>query len=54
MNVIIYLSNIKRYAHVLSDFNGGNSCIQTYVNQNDFFIERVMEDVAAMAEEDLQ
>jgi hypothetical protein len=55
MNVRLYICLIlKRYAHVLSDFNGGTSCIQTYLNQNDFFIERVMEDVAALAEEDQQ
>ena len=32
-------------AQTLQDFNGGQSCIQIYVNQHDFFIskERVQE-----------
>jgi hypothetical protein len=29
----------------LLDFNGGASCVQVYVNQHDFFINRVQKDV---------
>lgn len=36
---------IQHCAQTLQDFNGGQSCIQIYVNQHDFFIskERVQE-----------
>ncbi|KAK4049397.1 Exocyst complex component 5 [Microbotryomycetes sp. JL201] len=39
------LSTIQHCAQTLQDFNGGQSCIQIYVNQHDFFIskERVQE-----------
>lgn len=30
-------------AQTLLDFNGGASCVQVYVNQHDFFINRVAE-----------
>lgn len=30
-------------AQTLLDFNGGASCVQVYVNQHDFFINRVRE-----------
>ena len=30
-------------AQTLLDFNGGASCVQVYVNQHDFFINRVQE-----------
>ncbi|KAJ3382348.1 Exocyst complex component 5 [Lobulomyces angularis] len=29
---------MKQYAKTLFDFNGGNSCLQTYINQNLYFI----------------
>ncbi|KAA1466748.1 exocyst complex component Sec10 [Dentipellis sp. KUC8613] len=34
-------------AQTLLDFNGGASCVQVYVNQHDFFINRVREKTAA-------
>jgi hypothetical protein len=36
---------LQHCAQTLQDFNGGQSCIQIYVNQHDFFIskERVQE-----------
>lgn len=36
---------LQHCAKTLEDFNGGQSCIQIYVNQHDFFIskERVQE-----------
>lgn len=36
---------LQHCAKTLQDFNGGQSCIQIYVNQHDFFIskERVQE-----------
>jgi hypothetical protein len=39
------LSSPQHCAKTLEDFNGGQSCIQIYVNQHDFFIskERVQE-----------
>lgn len=39
------LSVLQHCAKTLEDFNGGQSCIQIYVNQHDFFIskERVQE-----------
>lgn len=35
-------------AKVLQDFNGGTACVQSYVNQLDFFIskDKLLEDVA--------
>jgi hypothetical protein len=33
----------KHCAQTLLDFNGGASCVQVYVNQHDFFINRVRE-----------
>ncbi|KAI9001347.1 exocyst complex protein [Trametes punicea] len=33
-------------AQTLLDFNGGTSCVQVYVNQHDFFINRVAESTA--------
>ncbi|KAJ3059689.1 Exocyst complex component 5, partial [Podochytrium sp. JEL0797] len=30
----------QKYAKVLTDLNGGNSCIQTYINQHEFFINQ--------------
>lgn len=37
--------SFQHCAQTLQDFNGGQSCIQIYVNQHDFFIskERVQE-----------
>ncbi|KAH9965993.1 exocyst complex component Sec10 [Russula dissimulans] len=32
-------------AQALLDFNGGASCVQVYVNQHDFFLNRVQKDV---------
>jgi hypothetical protein len=32
-------------AQTLLDFNGGASCVQAYVNQHDFFINRVQKDM---------
>jgi hypothetical protein len=34
-------SEWQHCAQTLLDFNGGNSCVQVYVNQHDFFINRV-------------
>jgi hypothetical protein len=34
-------------AQTLLDFNGGASCVQVYVNQHDFFINRVRETEAS-------
>lgn len=31
---------LQHCAKVLLDFNGGQSCVQVYVNQHDFFITR--------------
>ncbi|KAJ3131370.1 Exocyst complex component 5, partial [Irineochytrium annulatum] len=33
---------MNRCAKILIDLNGGNSCVQTYVNQHEFFINRNM------------
>ncbi|CAL1701173.1 unnamed protein product [Somion occarium] len=38
-------------AQVLLEFNGGASCVQVYVNQHDFFINRVRENSSADANE---
>lgn len=36
------ISDISQHcAQTLLDFNGGASCVQVYVNQHDFFINRV-------------
>jgi hypothetical protein len=35
------LTVVQHCAQTLLDFNGGNSCVQVYVNQHDFFINRV-------------
>lgn len=37
-------------AKVLLDFNGGQSCVQVYVNQHDFFIskDRIQDPAAIM------
>ena len=35
---------MSHIAQVLQSFNGGVSCIQIYVNQHDFFINRVRAD----------
>lgn len=32
---------LQHFAQKLLDFNGGASCVQVYVNQHDFFINRV-------------
>jgi hypothetical protein len=32
------LENMKLCARTLFDFNGGYSCLQSYINQNDLFI----------------
>lgn len=32
---------LQHCAQTLLDFNGGASCVQVYVNQHDFFINRV-------------
>lgn len=32
-------------AQTLLDFNGGTSCVQVYVNQHDFFINKIREHV---------
>jgi hypothetical protein len=32
------LEKMERCARTLYDFNGGNSCLQSYINQNEFFI----------------
>jgi hypothetical protein len=38
------LINLKKHcAQALLEFNGGASCVQVYVNQHDFFINRVRE-----------
>ena len=34
---------LQHCAQTLLDFNGGASCVQVYVNQHDFFINRVRE-----------
>ena len=34
---------VQHCAQTLQDFNGGASCIQIYVNQHDFFINRIRE-----------
>ena len=34
---------LQHCAQTLLDFNGGASCVQVYVNQHDFFINRVGE-----------
>lgn len=33
--------DVQHCAQTLQDFNGGASCVQIYVNQHDFFINRV-------------
>ena len=34
---------LQHCAQTLLEFNGGASCVQVYVNQHDFFINRVNE-----------
>jgi hypothetical protein len=41
LNVFSLTSSAQHCAQTLLDFNGGNSCVQVYVNQHDFFINRV-------------
>ena len=36
--------SVQHCAQTLLDFNGGASCVQVYVNQHDFFINRVRAD----------
>lgn len=36
---------LQHCAQTLLDFNGGASCVQAYVNQHDFFINRVQKDM---------
>jgi hypothetical protein len=39
-----HLQDIRQHcAQTLLEFNGGASCVQVYVNQHDFFINRVRE-----------
>lgn len=41
--IISELTPCQHCAQTLLDFNGGASCVQVYVNQHDFFINRVRE-----------
>ncbi len=36
---------LQHCAQTLLDFNGGASCVQVYVNQHDFFINRVQKNM---------
>ena len=42
LSLIAYLQHC---AQTLLDFNGGASCVQAYVNQHDFFINRVQKNM---------
>jgi hypothetical protein len=39
------IATLQHCAQTLLDFNGGASCVQVYVNQHDFFINRVQKDM---------
>lgn len=43
-NMVVILTILQHCAQTLLDFNGGASCVQVYVNQHDFFINRVPEE----------
>ena len=38
---VVLTASLQHCAQTLLDFNGGASCVQVYVNQHDFFINRV-------------
>jgi len=42
---VFLITFLQHCAQALLDFNGGASCVQVYVNQHDFFLNRVQKDV---------
>ena len=41
LHISLTFISFQHCAQTLLDFNGGASCVQVYVNQHDFFINRV-------------
>jgi Exocyst complex component Sec10 len=42
---LFLIAFLQHCAQTVLDFNGGASCVQVYVNQHDFFINRVRKDM---------
>jgi hypothetical protein len=43
---------MNQIASILYAFNGGVSCNQVYINQNDFFVTRVLEAIPFALEDE--